>query len=573
MFKRGGELANKAQKHDWNELKKDWLLGEYKSLVKFAEHHGIKYGYVKQQAAKAKWYEEKRTMKELKTNEIVKKTVAAEIENEVSRNAKHLQTYDLALNACTKILQEELNKGIDVFGNEYKSSVIIHSKLARIVEALEKIQKGQRLAEGLDLETPIVDTEDVYELPSRVIASSFVDINRSINDNEYLEYVLCGGRGSTKSSYISLKIFELLINNPETHAVIVRKVKDTLRESVYAQMVWAISELKLDSVFKCTVSPMEIIYKPTGQKIYFRGADDEAKIKSIKVPFGYIGIIWYEELDQFNGDEQIRNITQSAIRGGDTAYIFKSFNPPITQSNWANKYVLLSKENRLVHKSTYLNVPPKWLGKPFIDEAEHLKEINEKAYRHEYLGEPIGNGGNVFENVITRPIDDDEIARFDRIYQGIDWGYYPDPFHFGRMHFDSARRDLYIFAEYRDWKKGNQQTFDKLLELFPDVGVFSLIADSAEQKSVADYRSWGMYNIRGAVKGPNSVEYGCKWLQSLNQIIIDPVRCPYTAQEFLEYEYERNKEGEVISGYPDKDNHSIDMVRYALEPVWRRRGK
>lgn len=157
-------LANKARRHDWNELKKNWLLGDYKSLVEFAEHHNIKYGYVKQQAAKNNWYEEKRTMEELKTNEIVQKTVAASIENEVSRNTKHLQAYDIALDACITILNKELKKGVDMFGNHFTSQVIIHPKLARIVETLEKIQKGQRLAEGLDLSTDNGSLEKLDEI-------------------------------------------------------------------------------------------------------------------------------------------------------------------------------------------------------------------------------------------------------------------------------------------------------------------------------------------------------------------------------------------------------------------------
>ena len=134
--------------------------------------------------------------------------------------------------------------------------------------------------------------KDDYELPARVIGESFVRINRQIKPN--MTYVFEGGRGSTKSSFISLKIIELLKNNPNMHACIVRKVAGTLRDSVYAQMLWAINELGLNDEFDNTVSPLEITYKKTKQKIYFRGCDDPIKLKGIKTTFGYVGILWKE---------------------------------------------------------------------------------------------------------------------------------------------------------------------------------------------------------------------------------------------------------------------------------------
>ena len=355
------------------------------------------------------------------------------------------------------------------------------------------------------------------------------------------------------------------------HAVVCRQVADTLRTSVYAQIMWAISALDLEDEWHGTVSPLEITRKSTGQKIYFRGADDPGKIKSIKVPFGYIGILWLEELDQFEGEEAVRKIEQSVIRGGDLAYIFKSFNPPKSANNWANKYIKVPKASRLVVHSTYLDVPKQWLGKPFLDEAEFLKEVNPVAYENEYLGVANGTGGNVFDNVTIREITDEEIAQFDRLYNGIDWGWYPDPFHFVRMHHDAARMRLFIFMEYRCNKQSNKQTAEKLREL----GITEndlITCDSAEQKSIGDYRSYGLM-ARGAEKGPGSVDYSMKWLQSLAEIIIDNRRCPHTADEFLNYEYERDKEGNIISGYPDKDNHAIDAVRYAMNPIWKRRGQ
>ena len=164
------------------------------------------------------------------------------------------------------------------------------------------------------------------------------------------------------------------------------------------------------------------------------------------------------------------------------------------------------------------------------------------------------------------------VKSFDHIYMGIDWGWYPDPFHWAKMHYDAARLTLYIFDEYRANKESNQATWYALQTKKGVTGDDLITADSAEPKSVGDYREYGAF-CRPAVKGPDSVRYGIKWLQSLRSIVIDPIRCPATVQEFQNYEYERTADDEVISGYPDANNHSIDAVRYAMERVWRRKGQ
>lgn len=405
-----------------------------------------------------------------------------------------------------------------------------------------------------------------YELPARVIGESFVRINRQIKPN--MTYVFEGGRGSTKSSFISLKIIELLKNNPKMHACIVRKIAGTLRDSVYAQMLWAINELGLNDEFENTVSPLEITYKKTKQKIYFRGCDDPIKLKGIKTTFGYVGILWKEEKDQLNGESEERNVNQSVLRGGDKSYDFSSYNPPKSKSNWVNKAKEIPNENRVIHHSTYETVDEEWLGQKFINDAEHLKEINREAYEHEYLGIPNGNGGNVFEYLEIRTIKDEEIKAFDRIYQGVDFGWYPDIFAFKRLYVDEARKKIYHIAEITGNKLSNAQTAKMIKDAEYDDYVIT--CDSAEPKSINDYRDAGL-PTRGAIKGPGSVEYGMKFLQGYTHVI-DPVRTPVTYKEFTEYEYERDKDGNVISGYPDKNNHTIDATRYALEGLYNKRG-
>jgi len=418
------------------------------------------------------------------------------------------------------------------------------------------------------------DGDQPFMIPADVIAPAFLDPYRDIVQHKHTEYIFSGGRGSTKSSFVSLAIIYLLKINPMIHVLATRQVASTLRDSVYTQLQWAIGELGLSDEFKCITNPMEIEYLPTGQKIYFRGADDPGKIKSIKPIFGYIGLLWFSELDQFHGQESIRKIEQSVIRGGDEAFIFKDFNPPPTKNNWANKYLTIPKATQYQHVSTYLTVPPEWLGCTWIEEAEHLKSVNLPAYENEYLGLSNNDGGMVFTNVRIERITDEQIKEFDHVLHGLDWGFYPDPASYGKMHYDAARRTLYIFGEIREWKKANEDLYKDLTNTEYNLWNPSdlLIADSAEPKSVGDFKAYGG-NCRGAEKGPESVKYSIKWLQGLTAIIIDNTRAPYHAEEFLNYEFERTKDGEIISEYPDKNNHAIDDTRYATNLIWRRRGE
>lgn len=438
---------------------------------------------------------------------------------------------------------------------------------------LEFLNQIERTEKQLDRWLPTRKKEKVlapYSIPRASIARSFDDVYDDIQEHNHTEYVFKGGRGSTKSSFCSLVLIELLINNPDWHSLVCRQVQNTLRDSVYSQLVWAINHLDLYAKFRCTLSPLEITYIPTGQKIYFRGADDPLKIKSIKPRFGAINLLWFEELDQFRGGKAVRSIVQSAIRGGEKAYIFKSYNPPRSRNNWVNKALEIPKASRYVHHSDYRSVPVEWLGQTFLDEAEFLQEINPDAYEHEYLGIAVSVGGLVFENVQIRKITDVEIGEFDRILHGLDWGFFPDPAHYVRLHYDAARLTLYIFAEYRAYKHSNRELYDALVErgLMP---ANMLICDSAEPKSIADFRDYGA-SARGAEKGPESVKYSMKWLQSLKAIVIDNQRTPYAAEEFLNYEHEIDKDGEYISAYPDKNNHAIDGARYGTNLIWRKRG-
>jgi phage terminase large subunit len=395
---------------------------------------------------------------------------------------------------------------------------------------------------------------------SEIVASSFWDVYKIIKSNAFTHYWFKGGRGSTKSSFISICIVLMLLKDRESNTIVFMKYGKHLRDGVYNQITWAINELGLAPYFKFQLSPLMIIYKPTEQCIMFRGLDDATKIKSIKPKKGLYKQIWFEELELFDGMEEIRKTTQSLMRGGTGFNVFYSYNPPISINNWVNMESMKPQKNRYVHESNYLDVPTDWLGEEFLIEADILKQLNERAYRHEYMGEAVGTGGNIFENVKSEVITDELIETFDCIREGIDFGFATDPFTWVKSHYDKTRMTLYIYDEIYRHGLSNEHAF----ELIKPRNQVEIIADCAEPKSIADLKNRGL-KIKGAVKGADSIRFGVRFLQSLKTIIIDPIRCPKTLHEMLNYEYERNKQGEFKSGYPDKDNHIIDGLRYSLE--------
>ena len=406
--------------------------------------------------------------------------------------------------------------------------------------------------------------------PYDIIAPHFYDLLDDVLEHKHTHYWLKGGRGSTKSSFIGIVIPLLMMidaqNGIQSNAVALRKVGDTLSDSVYTQILWGIEMLGVSDYWDAKVSPLRITYKPTGQVILFRSAnnkEDHRKIKSIKFKKGFCKYAWYEELDEFFGMEEIRSINQSLLRGGSGYEVFYSYNPPKMLSSWVNTEVINVRDDRLVHTSTYLDVPPEWLGEQFFIEADTLKKNNLLAYRNEYLGEATGTGGAVFNNIKLREITDEEIKSFDNISDGIDFGYAVDPACYGQNHFDKTRRRLFIFNEIYEVNLSNKRLWERIVD--KKVGSSYIIADSAEPKSIDEINSYGGLRVLGAKKGPDSVEYGIKWLQDLYEIIIDPVRCPNTAREFSSYEYDKDKYGNFISKFPDVNNHTIDLTRYSRE--------
>lgn len=407
---------------------------------------------------------------------------------------------------------------------------------------------------------------------SELFNENFHEFRRLSKKGSFLYYVLKGGRSSAKSTHIAFDIILEMMQKPIT-TLCVRRVANTLAESCFEQLKEAIELLGVEEEWDEKKSPLQLIYKPRGNKIIFRGADDSAKIKSIKMSKFPIAHLWIEELAEFRTEEDVSMIVNSIVRKelpeGLSYKVYYSYNPPKRKQSWVNKKFESHDlpKNVYMHSSTYLENPH--ISKAFIEEAEEVKKRNELKYRWEYLGEPIGSGIVPFTNLEFRTITDEEIRNFDNISQGLDWGYSVDALAFIRGHYDKKRRILYLIDEFYEVKASNR----KIAEWIKAKGYHTTmtIADSAEPKSIDEVRSLGV-KIMGATKGPGSIEYGEKWLDDLEAIVIDPKRTPKACWEFENIDYATDKDGNPTDRLVDKDNHAIDSTRYMCNN-WMNVGK
>lgn len=452
------------------------------------------------------------------------------------------------------------------------SSNSIARQIAELKKAVRSSQDAQDVIKALDV--------------TDHIAPVYIPLHADIEGAAHQFYNLPGGRGSGKSSFVSLEIVNGIMRDPtgETNAIVFRRTANTMRDSVFSQIAWAIDALGVGQFWQGNVSPMCWTYKPTGAQITFRGLDDPAKIKSIKPRRGVYRYVWFEEFSELPGENFLRSVMQSVQRGGERFIVFRSFNPPISRNNWANLFVDRPDDRAVTLHTTYLDIPPAWLGEDFIAEADRLKEINEAAYKHEYLGEATGSGGEVFPNITVRRITDEEIQMLQYRYAGLDFGYAVDPAAFIYAAYDKKHETIYLLDEIYKRHFSNAQLAELIKEKdYTYSGKYymsptgtavqerqAITCDCAEPKSIADLRDKGLAAIP-CLKYPGCVQYRIKWLQS-RQIVIDPARTPNAHREFTCYEYEKTKDGEFLADVPDKDNHTIDALAYALDRVLYRRG-
>lgn len=429
----------------------------------------------------------------------------------------------------------------------------------------------------------LLDSIDVLEH----IAPVYHPLHADIEAGAHQYYNLPGGRGSCKSSFVSLEIVNGIMKDKTGHssAIVFRKVGGTLRDSVYAQIAWAIDALGVGHLWRGGLAPMQYTYLPTGAQIIFRGLDDASKLKSVKPRKGTFRFVWFEEFSELTGPNMVRSVMQSIVRGGNDFVVFRSFNPPISAANWANQFIAQPDDRAVTLLTNYTMIPPEWLGDSFLYEAQRLQEVNPQAYQHEYMGIPTGTGGEVFPAIEAREITDDEIQNMSYLYQGCDFGFAVDPACFIRLSYDRKHDTIFLLDEIYERGLSNSQLAAKIKEKkYHESGreVYSYLyggaykedleitADCAEPKSIADLRDCGL-SVRACHKEPGCVEYRVKWLQH-RRIVIDPARTPNAYREFVNYSYDTDKDGNFLSRLPDRDNHSIDATAYALDRMIYRRG-
>lgn len=391
---------------------------------------------------------------------------------------------------------------------------------------------------------------------------------RAALNSEILNVVAKGGRGPGKSSDIAIIISQLLMRYP-VNAVGIRYVDNTLEQSIFEQMKWAIYYQEVEHLFKFNKSPLRITYLPRGNYMIFRGAQNPERLKSLKDAQFPFAIGWLEELAEFKTEDEVTTITNSLLRGElDDGLFYKfffSYNPPKRKQSWVNKKYETSfqPKNTFVHHSTYFDNP--YISKAFIEEAEAMKERNLKRYEWEYLGKAIGSGVVPFDNlqVVAGSITDEMVANFDNIRNAVDFGYATDPLAFVRWHYDKKKNGIYAIDEIYGQKISNRE-FARLVKA-KRYDNDEMFADSAEPKSIAELKAeHGIKRIKGVKKGPDSVEYGEQWLDDLDFICIDPLRTPNIAREFENIDYQTDRDGNPKPRLEDKDNHTIDSTRYAF---------
>lgn len=395
------------------------------------------------------------------------------------------------------------------------------------------------------------------------IAQVYHELLDDIEAGEHSIFNLSGGRGSAKSSFVGLTITKGVMDDPtgESNAIVFRAVGETLRDSVYAQILWSIDQLGVTDLWDCTISPMRCSYIPTGSVILFRGLDDPRKLKSIKPRHGHFRYIWFEEFCELGGEGFARNVVQSVVRGqGPKPIIFRSFNPPISKNSWANQAIAKPDSRARTLHTDYTMIPPEWLGEAFLEEAERLKEVNPRAYAHEYLGEAVGSGSDVFENLTIRTITDDEINELVSVYQGVDFGFNPDPTAFVRVAYDRKTETIYLLDEIYGKNLRNAALAAEINRR--KYNRWRIIGDSADPRSIADLRDNGLICVK-CYKWPGCLSYRIRWLQH-RKIVIDPRRTPNAHREFTQYAYKVDKNGEVLPVLVEGAEHTIDAVAYAL---------
>ena len=375
--------------------------------------------------------------------------------------------------------------------------------------------------------------------------------------------VVKGSRASKKSSTQSLKVIMEIMENTCVNWLVVRKTERTLRDSCFAQLKWAMRQLKVERYFKCSVSPLEITYIPTGQKILFRGLDDPLKVTSITVEVGALCRLWIEEAYEIMSEDAFNRLDES-IRGqlpnGMYYQVVLTFNP------WSDRHWLKKRffdepsENVLALTTNYMC--NEFLGESDLALFEEMKK-NPKRYKVAGLGEWGVVDGLVYENWKEQDFSIDEVRKLPEVKAifGLDFGYTTGPTALFCGVVDAAERRLYVFDELYERALTNRAIAERVQRL--GYAKEAIIADCAEPKSITELREFGLTRARASKKGADSILNGVQRIQDY-EIIVHP-RCVNFLTEISQYQWEKDRFGKYTGKPEDDNNHLMDAMRYAFE--------
>lgn len=372
--------------------------------------------------------------------------------------------------------------------------------------------------------------------------------------------VVKGSRASKKSTTAALNLIYRIIKYPKSNALVVRKTYRTLQDSCYAQLRWACDRLGVKEYFDFKLSPLEIIYKPTGQKILFRGLDDPLKVTSVTVDVGYLCFLWIEEAYEIMSESDFDMLDES-IRGEVPGELFKQIT--LTLNPWNERHWIKNRFFDRDDKDT-LAITTNYLCNEWLDESdrnvfERMKVHNPRRFQVAGLGNWGIAEGLVYENFIEKSITLSDVRDCVTV-AGLDFGYTNDPTAFFIGFLDDKEKALYVWDEI--YKKGlsNRKIYEEIKK--QGYAKESITADSAEPKSIDELYDYGL-RIKGAKKGRDSIMNGIQWIQDL-RIVIHP-RCTNFITEISNYTWDKDRFGKTLNVPVDDFNHLMDAMRYALE--------